>query len=210
MTGPPTGRRERVLGIVVAGGASARFGSPKWSAELAGRSLGARAVAALEPNTASVGVVGNDPSLRALGAEVRADLEPGNGPLGALHTALAWAEELSLDAAFLLACDLPLVGAEVVHALLDAWRGEDVVAPFGPRGAEPLCALYAVRLLPSVVAALSERELALHRLVGRASVSRVPMETARRASGLANPFLNVNTREDLARAEAELGSRAVE
>jgi molybdopterin-guanine dinucleotide biosynthesis protein A len=91
MTGSPTGRRERVLGIVLAGGASARFGSPKWSAELAGRSLGARAVAALEPNTARVGVVANDPSLRALGVEVRADLEPGKGPLGALHTALAWA-----------------------------------------------------------------------------------------------------------------------
>jgi molybdopterin-guanine dinucleotide biosynthesis protein A len=210
MTQLTSGRADRILGVVLAGGASRRFGSPKWSAELAGRTMGERAVAALEPNTAKVGVVGNDPALAALGVEVRSDLRAGKGPLGALHTALHWAQELSLSAVFLLACDLPLAGAEIVRTVVDTWTDDDVVVPFGPRGPEPLCGLYSVNLLPEVERALSVDELALHALMERVHARRVPMHAAQAASGLADPFLNVNTREDLARATTALSSRVAE
>jgi molybdopterin-guanine dinucleotide biosynthesis protein A len=200
----------RILGAVLAGGASARFGTPKWQADLEGRTLGARAVAALAPNTARVVVVGADPALRALGVEVRADLDAGMGPLGGLRTALCWARELSLEAVVLLGCDLPLVGAAVVRALVDAWDDQEVVTPFGPRGPEPLCALYAAGVLPAVEASLASRELALHRLIERARAGCLPLDAARSAAGLEDPFLNVNTPEDLARAAALLARGGVD
>jgi hypothetical protein len=57
------------------------------------------------------------------------------------------------DGVVVLACDLPLVTADVVGAIVGAWAGEAVVAPMGPRGPEPLCALWSVRAFPQVEAA---------------------------------------------------------
>ena len=208
MTDVPRRAGDALLGAVLAGGASRRFGSPKWSAELAGRSMGARAVAALEPNTRVVVAISSDPAVAGLGVDVRPDLLPGNGPLGAIHTALACAAERSLEGAFLLACDLPLVDAELVRALIDAWDGEDAVVPSGARGPEPLCALYGVSLLAEVERALAHGELAVHRLLARARVCGFATERARALSGIEDPFLNVNTREDHARAELALARRA--
>jgi molybdopterin-guanine dinucleotide biosynthesis protein A len=166
--------------------------------------MGARAVAALAPNCERVVAVSEDPAAKALGVEVRPDLVRGLGPLAGIATALAWAEELGLEGVFVLACDLPLVSAEVVSKLIREWSDEDAVAPFGPRGFEPLCALYSVPMLPSVRTLLSRGELSPSRLLATARVRSLPVDEARGAGGVRDPFMNVNTPEDHARAEAAL------
>jgi molybdenum cofactor guanylyltransferase len=205
VTGEAAGAEGRWLGAVLAGGRSSRFGSPKWRAPLAGAPMGARAVAALAPHTARVIAVASDPSVAALGVEVWPDLEPGQGPLGGIRTALAGARDLSLAGVFVLACDLPLAGAALVRALIDAAGEDEAVVPLGPSGAEPLCALYRVSALPAVEAALRRGERSPRRLIETLSVRTFPLDRSRTVTGLQDPFLNVNTSERHALAEAALG-----
>jgi molybdopterin-guanine dinucleotide biosynthesis protein A len=183
-----------VLGAVLAGGASTRFGEPKWRVPVAGVAMGARAVEALRPCAQAVVAIASDPQVTSLGVEVRADLVAGDGPLGGIRTALEWARERSLGGAFVLACDLPLVTASLVRALTRAWRGEDVVVVSGGGGAEPLCALYSVAALAPVAAALERGQRSPSRLLDDLHVRRLAPEDARRAAGVDDPFLNVNTR----------------
>jgi molybdopterin-guanine dinucleotide biosynthesis protein A len=92
----------KILGAVLAGGASRRFGSDKALAMLAGRPLIDHAIAALAEQCAAVVVCGRAHP----GAESVPDRpEPGQGPLGGLSGALCHAEAQGFDAVLSAACD---------------------------------------------------------------------------------------------------------
>ncbi len=136
------------------------MGADKARLELAGRSLGGRAIAALGARLERVVVVsrrlGDHPDL---GAPEIADRLPGHGPLGGLHAAL---EHAAGRPVFALACDLPAVGPELISYLLelalptvttgDAARA--VVPALGGR-LQPLCGVYSPGCKPEI-----ERRLA--------------------------------------------------
>lgn len=78
-----------ILGAVLAGGRSTRFGSDKALARLGGRSLLARAVASLEEWCDEVVIVGRESGGEDSGARSLADWPgPGLGPLGGVAAAL--------------------------------------------------------------------------------------------------------------------------
>lgn len=119
-------------GLVLAGGGGARFGRPKATVLLDGRTLVERAVAALTPHCARVVVVGR-PEVPLPVPSV--DDRPGpDCPLNALATGLA---VLAADEVLVLACDLP-GAAPVLERLLLA--PSVAVDPDGR--AQPLCARY--------------------------------------------------------------------
>ena len=119
-------------GVVLAGGAGARFGRPKATALLEGRTLVERAVAALVPHCERVVVVGR-PEVPLPVPSI--DDRPGpDCPLNALATGLA---AVDADEVLVLACDLP--GAGPVLARLPA-APSVAVDPDGR--AQPLCARY--------------------------------------------------------------------
>ena len=96
-----------------------------------GRALARRtADVLLRAGAAEVLVVGGDDgALRSLGLEVVADRHPGDGPLGALVTALDAATE---EIVAVLACDLPYAepaGVEAVVRALAAEAGAAWAAP---------------------------------------------------------------------------------
>lgn len=197
--------KRALLGAVLAGGASRRYGRPKWRVPVAGVPMARWAVEALEPLARRVGVVGSDPALESvLGVERRPDRVPDAGPLGGLHAALRWADDEGLDGVLLLACDLPLVGPEALAVLAEAWGGEDAVVPWDDQGPEPVCALYARTILPAVESALARGGGALHALVASLKARAVPVDELRRAQGRRDVLLNVNTPEERMRAEALL------
>ena len=78
-----------VLGVVLAGGRSSRFGSDKALAMFKGRTLIEHALAALRPHVAALALAGKVmPGVIAI-----QDLpEPGLGPMGGLAGALGYAE----------------------------------------------------------------------------------------------------------------------
>jgi molybdenum cofactor guanylyltransferase len=194
-----------LLGAVLAGGEGRRFGAPKAGAPIAGIPMVRRAVAALSAVTSDVVVVSPTPVPEAEAPRV-ADRVPGKGPLGGLEAALREAVARGLDGVLLLACDLPLVGPELLGAVAAAAAASPeapVVAPARDGGGvEPLCAVYRVGVLEGVTRLLASDDLSLHALfrdVGGRALGVEELGSAARGA-----LLNVNTATDRSRAEDAL------
>lgn len=200
---PPDGP----LGVVLAGGASTRFGSPKALASVGGRRIVDRVVEALFAAVPEVAVSTNDPALFAdLGLPMRLDDVPDAGPLGGILTSLRWAAERGRSGALVVACDMPWVSAGVLRMIAQrAARTEaDAVVPEsgGRRGLEPLCAWYSVRCIPHVERMIAEGERRVHRLlIGGVGADVIPLAEVRLAGEPERIFFNVNTVDDLRAAE---------
>lgn len=167
--------------------------------------MAARAVAVLIPWVEEVVVVSSKP-VEVAPHRVIPDRVEGAGPLGGLDAALSEAEGRGLDGVFLLACDLPLVTAEVVGAVIASLGDAPAAAPARePAGVEPLCAVYRVGLRAAVEARLLGDDRSLHGLFRDVEGMVVP--GAALGGGGKQAFLNVNTPSDRDRAEVELSER---
>lgn len=102
-----------ILGAVLAGGRSRRFGSDKAMALLNGRTLLDHAMAALAPHVATVVICGRD---GGLADRPQADL----GPLGGLNAALHHAAAQGFAGVLTTGCDMPVYPAELPAALIGA------------------------------------------------------------------------------------------
>jgi molybdopterin-guanine dinucleotide biosynthesis protein A len=100
----------RVLGAVLAGGASSRFGSDKALAMVDGRPLLAHACAALARVSDAVVVVGR--------GDVPDRPVPGLGPLGGIAGALAHAREQGFGSVLTIGCDMIAVPAALLADML--------------------------------------------------------------------------------------------
>jgi molybdopterin-guanine dinucleotide biosynthesis protein A len=134
------------------------------------------------------------------GLEVVRDLIPGAGALGGIHAAVSAAAPARV---LCVAWDLPFLTAPLLAALVEASASFDAFLPQsgGPRGVEPLCAVYGPACLPAIerrTAAGDHRAIAFHDdvRVGTLSLARV-----RTFGDPAHLFFNVNTPEDVERAE---------
>ena len=107
----------RVLGAVLAGGRSRRFGSDKANALLDGRSLIDRAIAGLAPQVDAVIVCGREmPGFVSMADRPAADL----GPLGGLNAALHHASEHGYAAVVSVPCDVPHLPTDLAARLGEA------------------------------------------------------------------------------------------
>ena len=206
MSGHP---RSDILGAVLAGGRSRRYGSDKAFAELGGVSLVHRAAQTLGPLADRVVVVANDldrPSLEE--QPVRPDLVGGIGPLGGLHTAVAWAAEEGLRAAVVLATDMPFVPTSLLEDLVSTLeRGTAVVpASHGHRGFEPLCAAYDVGCLPAIEAAINKGDRAVISFFPAVDLRIVELARVSTHGDPDTMFFNLNRPEDHLRADALLAA----
>lgn len=193
----------RLLGAVLAGGRSTRYGSPKAEALIAGEPMARRVARALAAVTDDVVVVSSH-EVSGVGRLRRIpDRVPDRGPLGGLHAALHEARSLGLDGVLVVGCDLPLVPPELLAAVAAAATDAPAAAPEREGGVEPVCAAYRLEVLPEVERRLEASDRSLHALF--AAVGGVRLDPARHAVA-ATGLLNVNTPADRERAEAALRS----
>lgn len=201
---------DNFMGVVLAGGESLRYGSPKGLAPLAGRPMAAWGMEALAPHFSNRVVIANDPAVSStLGLPGRPDQIAGLGPLGGLVTALAWARDEGLDGAFLLGCDLPLVTEALIGRILEhSSSGQKALVPesCGPLGMEPLCAVYSLACLAPAEEVLGEGRRSMKALLDRVGYSVVPMDSLGSEEALSLAFRNVNTREEAREVEAWITS----
>jgi len=197
-----------VLGVVLAGGESRRFGGEKALFPLLGRPMAAWALDALKPWTSKQVVITHGRKVAGvLGVPGRPDQIPGLGPLGGLHTALTWAQEEGTVGVFLLACDLPLVTEELVGRILRKWPSDSravVPGSHGPLGFEPLCSGYEVCGLPGLEELIRIGRRSMESALDQMSAYRIPPGELGSQEELALAFTNVNTMEMAHRAEGFL------
>jgi molybdopterin-guanine dinucleotide biosynthesis protein A len=156
-----SGPHGEVTGAILAGGRARRFhGVNKATLDVFGRRIVDRQLAALRPVTAAQLIVANDQSaFESLGVRLVADAVSGAGPLGGLFTALAAS---STPRVLVLACDLPFVDEAFLRYLIERAPEADAVAPRTEDGLQPLCAVYATRVMPAIQSRLAQGRLAVH------------------------------------------------
>jgi molybdopterin-guanine dinucleotide biosynthesis protein A len=189
------------IGAIVAGGGAVRFGgTPKGLQRVGGVRIIDRIAAALRATTSELIVVSNaaDAEQWIPGTRVCQDIRPERGSLVGIHTALICARGDVLAVAW----DMPFVSAELLSLICERRGTAAAVIPVSPSGDEPFCALYTPRCLPLIEAALDAGDLRLsHVLTQLPSVERISMSDIRVIGDPATLLFNVNTPEDLTRAE---------
>ncbi len=162
-----------VSGILLVGGASERFGSPKALARFRGESLAERAWRLLHEACNEVLAVGKESDALDLPFPV---LDDGSLERAPVYGVIAGLRAASNDVCLVLPVDCPLVTAEALRALADA-----VAVP----QTGPLPGAYAKEMLPELEARVERGELSLR------GVNTNILEVDEKL------FVNVNTRMDL-------------
>lgn len=175
-------RRDEVTGVLLVGGASRRFGSPKALARFQGELLGERAHRLLEDMFGAVLVVGKAGDALDLPFEILDDGSEVRAPIVGLVAALRAVET---DVSVVLPTDMPLVSADLLGRLADEVEGHDAAIP----QTGPLPGAYRKSALPVLERRLEAGELALYRALEELSVRVIETEE--------NELRNVNTPADL-------------
>ncbi|MGH7548325.1 MAG: molybdenum cofactor guanylyltransferase [Gemmatimonadales bacterium] len=199
-----------VRGAVLAGGAALRYGGhPKGLFELGGRRILDRVVDAVRAATGAPPLlVANAPEGPTWRPDLRTmpDVRPGCGSLGGIYSAVVSGPGPVLCVAW----DMPFVSPELLQALVDGSTGYDAFLPEsdGRRGVEPLCAVYGPACGAAIERRLERGDLKAVGFHPDVKVGTLPLERVRRLGDPDELFFNVNTPDDLERAEAMWQRRA--
>ena len=191
-------------GAVLAGGAARRYGGrPKGLVELGGRRILDRVVDAVACVTGAAPlVVANAPDGPTWRPDLRTipDVRRDCGSVGGIYTAIV----SGAGPVLCVAWDMPFVTTELLGALVDGSAGWDAFLPEsdGRRGLEPLCAVYGPACGPAIERQLERGDLRAIGFHAAVKVGTLPLERVRALGDPDELFFNVNTPEDLQRAEA--------
>ena len=191
----------RVTGVVQAGGRSTRMGGrPKALIEIGGRRIIERVVQTIAPLVDALIVVTNTPDAYAfLGLPMVADVYADGGSLGGIYTGLQAAPG---DAAFTVACDMPFLHREVARLVIQRAGEADVIIPRAAGELQTLHAAYGKACLEPMRRRLDARRLKIVGFFGDVRVLEIEEAAVARHRAPAVVFMNVNTPEELARAQA--------
>jgi molybdopterin-guanine dinucleotide biosynthesis protein A len=175
----------RVTGVLLVGGASTRFGSPKALARLDGETLAERAWRVLGDACDETIAVGKTADTLELPFPV---VDDGTDVRASLAGVVAGLRAASHDVTVVLPVDVPLITADVLRALAAACR-DAAVTQTGP-----LPAAFGRGALPLLEAQLAAGELRLRDALAQLDTAVVQVD--------ASLLANVNTPADLARLRA--------
>ena len=196
------------LGVILAGGKATRMGGgDKGLLPLGEGTILDQVIARLAPQVAGMALNANGDAARfaALGMPVLADSIEGHpGPLAGVLAGLDWAAGQGAESIVTVAADTPFFPCDLVPRLQLAAEGmaQPLALAATPDGRQPTFGLWPVALRDDLRAALQE------------GLRKVVMWTDRHGGREAlfneagEPFFNVNTPEDLGKAQAMVGGKA--
>lgn len=193
-----------VPAVILAGGLSRRMGGGNKALRmLAGETLLSRVIARLAPQCGMLALNANGEAeqFAAYGLPVIADGIGGfAGPLAGVLAGMEWAAGEGAQSVVSVSVDTPFLPEDLVHRLREAAGRSGVAIAASPDDSgqlrdHPTCALWPVALRGELREAL---ESGLHR-IGQFAAAHDPGRAVFDSRPL-DPFLNLNTPEDLARA----------
>jgi molybdopterin-guanine dinucleotide biosynthesis protein A len=174
--------RPELTGVLLVGGASTRFGSPKALARLNGELLAELAWRLLGEACTERLAVGKAADALDLPFDV---LDDGTETRAALAGIVAGLRAASSDVAVVVPVDMPRLTPQLLRDLAAACK--DAAAP----ESSTLPAAYGRTALPVLERRLAQRAFALHEALAELDATRLPLD--------ADQLENVNTPDDLRR-----------
>ena len=195
---------KQATGIILAGGASSRFGSNKalacWKGE---EKLVERVCGVMQSLFAQNVVVVKDiprfSFLEKLGVVLSQDLFAETHSLGGLCSGLDCAPT---ERAFVCGCDMPHLQPALVRALWEASAGYDAVVPVWQGRLQPLCGVYSKSCLGVLRSMARERRFKIQELFGIVRTRFFQEEEVRAHDARGLSFCDVDTQEDFLKAKA--------
>lgn len=200
---------DQILGVILAGGRSRRFGGgDKGLADLGGQSILARVIARFRPQVGRLilNVNGDPGRFSEYGLETIADDENAErGPLSGLLAAMNWAAQHAPDcnAIATVSADVPFLPNDFVERL-EAARGDGVAIAISGERRHPTIAIWPMSARDSVSKALNDGALSVDKLAANLNAVAVAFPMRDIQGVKADPFFNINTADDLATARALL------
>jgi molybdenum cofactor guanylyltransferase len=193
-------------GVILAGGLSSRYGGEnKAFLRVGGIRILDRLFAAYTELFDEIILVTNNPlEFLEWDAMIVSDIFSVRSSLTGIHAGLFYA---SHPFAFFSACDTPFLKKEIIETVLEHIDpAADLVIPQTSAGLEPLCAAYSKRCLKPAEDHLRAGKLKIQMALNKGRIKRIPEERLREKDPELVSFFNINTPEDLERAEQLLAS----
>ena len=192
-------------GVILAGGQNKRFdGQNKAFIRIGGTRIVDRLLEVYRQLFEQIVLVTNDPAAYMdVDALIVSDHFSVRSSLNGLHAGLFAAAH---EHAFFAACDTPFIKVALIQRLLDTvTRKADIVIPSTAAGYEPMFAVYKKTCLPAMVWQLERELLKIQGLFRKVRVKTIEEADLRAVDPELVSFFNINTPEDLVRAEALYG-----
>ena len=213
-----------VTGVILAGGKSRRMGQNKALIQLGDSPLIEHVIHHMRLVADEPLLITNDHAEYArFGLPMHSDIIPNTGALGGIYTGLMHAAH---DVVLCVACDSPFLQPKLLSYLVSILGEYDAVMPYtygsnkdikvpNPSHSDnqitlqTLCAAYSKRCLPIIKLMLQASELRVHALQERAQIQSVSPEDWRMFDPEGISFFNINTPEDLEKADFYLNSQTM-
>ena len=180
--------------VILVGGKSSRMGTNKAFLELKGKTFIELQIELLREMFDEISISANTPSeYEYLNLPIFKDIYPGKGPLGGIYTSLINSSSLHT---FMLACDMPFVGPELIKHLKDLTKEYDVVIPKSENGLEPLHAFYSKNCIEPIKRELDENNLRIRSFFPQVNVKIVELDSLASSDYFKNSIKNLNTMDD--------------
>lgn len=190
-------RPKPVLGYVLAGGGSTRFGQDKALAEIGGVPMLLRMRSLLGAVAKDVSVIAVPHKYAALGVASIGDRWEGQGPLAGIITALLTTTETGGGAVWnlIIGCDMPFLTAEWLTYLAERALASsaEVVAPQSAKGLEPLCACWRTSAVAKLQQAFGSGTRKITEAMQRLNLEVVDEAQWKRFDTADRLFWNMNT-----------------
>lgn len=190
-----------VTGVILAGGQNTRFsGTNKALIRVGDKYILDRIYDVFSDLFEEIILVTNDPiQYLEWNLDIVTDLFPIRSSLTGIHTGLFY---MTTPYAFFAACDIPFLKKGLVDTILNHIEpGVDIVIPETSKGLEPLCSVYSKHCLKPIEQQLVKQQLKIRQVFQKVRVKKLPENILRENDPDLVSFYNINTHDDLVRAE---------
>jgi molybdenum cofactor guanylyltransferase len=194
-------------GVILAGGASKRFGGiTKANIVIGGKTIMRRIIETIKDIFDEIIIVTNTPEefMEYSDFKIVSDQFLNVGPLGGIHAAF---KASSKEGLFVFAGDMPLLEKRFIISLTDAYKSNDceILVPRVNEYIEPLHAIYNNSLIKTLEEYLTgNHNYAVRDFLKQQKVSYLQFEGSEKTK---NAFTNINSPSDIPEVEKILGIR---
>ena len=194
-------QQKQILGVILAGGASKRFGTDKCAVPLGGKSLLEWVIERARPQVGALVLNTNNEIDATSKIERVADDVQGQGPLAGILAGLRKAAEAGFSQVASFACDTPFFPPDTIERLAEALHNahaDFAVARCGPT-VHRIFALWPLACRSRLETAFAAGARSMQSIENWLSPACADFQPNDGPGG--DPFFNINTRADLKAAE---------